>query len=188
MRVVAGRFGGRRLSAPRGRATRPTSERVREALFSMLGEVEGARALDLYAGSGALGIEALSRGASVATFVDSGAGAVAAVRANLERLGIERRGPGAEARVVRSGAEAFLRSAERRGERFDLVLCDPPYNLAARRREALGRLLTGVLAPGARTVSESSPAKPLRLDLPVQVERRYGDTLIVVQRAPEGDA
>src|SRR3984885_7528700 len=90
VRVVAGRFGGRSLVAPRGRATRPTSDRVREALFSILGEaVVGAGVLDLFAGSGALGIEALSRGASEATFVDSSQAAVAAVRRNLEALGVE---------------------------------------------------------------------------------------------------
>src|SRR5919199_2095346 len=90
MRVVAGTWGGRRLQAPRGDATRPTSDRVREALFSILGDrVTGARVLDLFAGSGALGIEALSRGAVEATFVDSAPAAIRAVRANLDALGIE---------------------------------------------------------------------------------------------------
>ncbi len=89
MRVIAGRYGGRELVAPRGRATRPTSDRVREALFSILADVGGARVLDLFAGSGALAIEALSRGAAQATLVDSGAGAVAAIKGNLEALGIE---------------------------------------------------------------------------------------------------
>ncbi len=93
MRVVAGRFGGRSLVAPRGQSTRPTSDRVREALFSILGSgrvaVDGARVLDLFAGSGALGIEALSRGASHAVLVDSSAGAVAAIRRNLEALNVE---------------------------------------------------------------------------------------------------
>ena len=87
MRVVAGEFGGRRLQAPRGRATRPTADRVREALFSMLGDVGGARVLDLYAGSGALGIEALSRGAASAVFVDSEPRAAEAIRRNLDTLG-----------------------------------------------------------------------------------------------------
>src|SRR3954454_20252175 len=90
MRVIAGRFGGRRLQAPAGAATRPTSDRVREALFAIRGErVAGARVLDLYAGSGALGIEALSRGAAEATFVDSAPAAVRAVRANLEAVGAQ---------------------------------------------------------------------------------------------------
>ena len=89
MRVIAGTYGGRELTAPRGRATRPTSDRVREALFSILGDVGDARVLDLFAGSGALAIEALSRGAAEATLVDSSAAAIAAIRRNLERLGIE---------------------------------------------------------------------------------------------------
>src|SRR5579864_9500300 len=101
MRVIAGIHGGRELVAPKGRATRPTSDRVREALFSILVDVRGARVLDLFAGSGALAIEALSRGAAEATLVDSSPAAVAAIRRNLERLGIE-------ATVVLRDALAFL--------------------------------------------------------------------------------
>src|ERR687889_1762341 len=102
MRVIAGTYGGRRLQAPPGTDTRPTSDRVREALFSILGErVEGARVLDLFAGSGALGIEALSRGAAEATFVDKAPAAIRAVRANLEAVG-------ADADVRRSDARRFL--------------------------------------------------------------------------------
>src|SRR5213078_3687337 len=100
--------------------TRPTSDKVREALFAMLGELEGASVLDLFAGSGALGIEALSRGAGSATFVDSDAAAARAIRSNLERLGAS------SAQVVRGDALGFLRGAARRGERWGLVLCDPP--------------------------------------------------------------
>src|SRR4051794_14982786 len=104
MRVVGGRLGGRRLTAPRGERTRPTSDRVREALFSILGPLEGDAVLDLYAGSGALGIEALSRGAGAATFVDSAPAAVRAIRHNLEALDLD-------AEVRRADARAFLRSA-----------------------------------------------------------------------------
>lgn len=186
MRVVAGRYGGRRLAAPRGRTTRPTSERVREALFAMLGDLEGARVLDLYAGSGALGIEALSRGARSATFVDQDAAAVRVIQANLDGLGIARRGEGAVARVSRAAVEGWLRRAASTHAAFDLVFCDPPYTHPARRREALGRQVARVLAPGARIVCESSPKTPLRLDLPVQAERRYGECLVVIHAA--GDA
>src|SRR3954447_9655647 len=109
MRVIAGTYGGRRLRAPAGTDTRPTSDRVREALFSVLGErVEGARVLDLFAGSGALGIEALSRGAAGATFVDSAPAALKAVRANLAALG-------AEAEVRRQDALRWLGSASAAG-------------------------------------------------------------------------
>jgi 16S rRNA (guanine966-N2)-methyltransferase len=173
VRVVAGTYGGRRIEAPR-RATRPTADRVREALFSMLGTVAELDVLDLFAGSGALGIEALSRGAASATFVDSDSAALRAVRSNLETLGIE------DAHVVRSDAIAFLRNAARRELRWDLVLCDPPYRLAHRLGEPLSRLLRGVLGPGAYVVCESSVRQPLELDLALLKERRYGDTRIAV--------
>src|SRR5580704_10651585 len=107
MRVIAGTLGGRRLRAPAGRATRPTSDRVREALFSMLGEIDGARVLDLFAGSGALGIEALSRGAAHAVFVERDAGAAAVLRENLRALGV---GP-EQAELRRADARAALRHA-----------------------------------------------------------------------------
>src|SRR5437016_10673946 len=104
MRVVGGRLGGRTLHAPRGRGTRPTPERVREALFSILGTIDGWSVLDLFAGSGALGIEALSRGVSDATFVDSSAAAIAAIHRNLESLGVS-------AEVRRQKAVPFLQAA-----------------------------------------------------------------------------
>lgn len=177
MRIVAGEYRGHRIAAPRRAGTRPTADRVREALFSMLGPVADLRVLDLYAGSGAMGIEALSRGARDATFVDSDAAAAHAVRANLDRLGI------GHARVFRADAASFLRGAARHAERWDLVLCDPPYRLAPRLGPVLGPLLAPVAAPGARIVCEGSVKHPLRLDLPLITERRYGDTLVAVHSA-----
>ena len=174
MRVVAGRFGGRRLRAPRGRETRPTSDRVREALFSMLGPLDGARVLDLFAGSGALAIESLSRGAARATLVEHDARAVEVIRANLDALGLG----SDEAQVVHAPADAALRDASRRGDTYDLVLLDPPYRDAAALGRELSRALPAVLAPDARVVAESDRRAPLQLDLPVIRERRYGDTLI----------
>jgi 16S rRNA (guanine966-N2)-methyltransferase len=174
MRVVAGRLGGRRLSAPRGRETRPTSDRVREALFSMLGSVEDARVLDLFAGSGALAIEALSRGAANATLVERDARAVEVIRANLDALALGAQ----EARVVHAPAAAALRDASRRGDTYDLVLLDPPYRDAAALGRELSRALPAILARDARVVAESDRRAPLALDLPVVRERRYGDTLI----------
>ena len=171
MRIVAGEYGGRRLAAPRGGRTRPTADRVREALFSMLGPVADARVLDLFAGSGALGLEALSRGAAEATFVDSSAAAVRAVRANLEALG-------ADAVVRRADARAFLRNARTAGRQYDLVFLDPPYQRAGALAEALAGDLAAVLAPRARVVVESDRRSPLELPLPLQVDRRYGDTVI----------
>ncbi len=172
MRVIAGRWGGRRLVTPRGAATRPTSDRVREALFSVLGErVDEARVLDLFAGSGALGLEALSRGAAAATFVDSAPAAVAAVRANLEALG-------AEAEVRRADARAFLHTARTAARQYDLIFLDPPYRLAARLGRELSEGLPGVLAASALVICESDRRSPLELQLPLTDERRYGDTLI----------
>jgi 16S rRNA (guanine966-N2)-methyltransferase len=172
VRVIAGRYGGRRLQAPPGAATRPTSDRVREALFSLLGDrVEGARVLDLFAGSGALGIEALSRGAAGADFVDVAAPAVRAVEANLAALGID-------APVRRSDALRALRTASRAARQYDLVFLDPPYRRAAHLARELTEALPAVLAPGALVVSESDRRAPLELELPLLDERRYGDTLI----------
>ena len=172
MRVVAGRFGGRRLVAPPGDATRPTSDRVREALFSVLGaSVEGARVLDLYAGSGALGIEALSRGAADAVFVDRAQPAIEAIRTNLAALEIE-------AEVWRMQAQKALRTASARADAYDLVFLDPPYRRAAELGRELSEALPAVLAPGARVVSESDRRDVLALELPLTDERRYGDTVI----------
>jgi 16S rRNA (guanine966-N2)-methyltransferase len=174
VRVVAGRLGGRRLRAPRGRDTRPTSDRVREALFSMLGPIDGARVLDLFAGSGALAIEALSRGAAAATIVERDARAIEVIRANLDALGI-----GAEdALVVHAPARSALRDASARGDAYDLVLLDPPYRDAPALGRELSQALPAVLAPEARVVAESDRRSPLELGLPVVRERRYGDTLI----------
>jgi 16S rRNA (guanine966-N2)-methyltransferase len=174
VRVIAGRLKGRRLVAPAGRGTRPTSDRVREALFSILGPLDGDRVLDLYAGSGALGIEALSRGAGQAVFVEKDARAGAVLRTNLANVGLG----DPEAIVRRGDVAAVLRDARERGETYSLVLCDPPYRLAAE----LGGMLSEALAPlldrGGRVVTESDRRSPLSLTLHLQDERRYGDTLI----------
>jgi len=172
VRVIAGHYGGRTLTAPRGRDTRPTSDRVREALFSILGSVAGARVLDLFAGSGALAIEALSRGAASAVLIDASAAAVAAIRVNLAALGVE-------AEVHRQTALGFLRSARVAARQYDLVFLDPPYRDAARLGPRLVDDLVAVLAPGARVVAESDRRAPLELArLTCFDERRYGDTLI----------
>ena len=176
MRIVAGAYGGRRLAAPRGGRTRPTADRVREALFSMLAPVGGARVLDLFAGSGALGLEALSRGAAEATFVDSSSAAVRAVRTNLEALG-------AGAEVRREDARAFLRTARAAGRQSDLVFLAPPYQRAGALAEALAEDLAAVLAPRARVVAESDRRSPLELPLALQADRRYGDTVIRIYTA-----
>ena len=175
MRVVAGKHRGRRLVAPPGRATRPTSDRVREALFSILGPLEGEHVLDLYAGSGALGIEALSRGAASVTFVESDRRAAATIRGNLETLG-------EDAELVVRDAVAWLRGPPPTAA-FGLVLLDPPYDSAARLAAPLSELLPAVLDQDATIVSESDKRTPLNLDLPLAAERVYGDTRIAIHRA-----
>lgn len=127
--------------------------------------------LDLFAGSGALGIEALSRGAGSAVFVDSSGAAVAAVRRNLKTLGLE-------SEVHRQAAALFLQRARAARRQYDLLFVDPPYRQASVLGRELSRALASVLAPGARVVGESARREPLGLELPLLTERRYGDTLI----------
>jgi 16S rRNA (guanine966-N2)-methyltransferase len=169
LRIVAGELRGRRLHSPprRSAAVRPTADRVREALFSILGEVRGATVLDLYCGTGALGIEAVSRGAAGAVLVDTH---TAMARRNVSELGLADR-----CEVVRADARAYLRRTRRA---FDLIFCDPPYRLADRLEGELDSLIDRRLAPGGRLILEGSARRPLRLDLPLELERRYGDTLI----------
>lgn len=168
LRVVGGRFRGRRLASPRGRGTRPSSARVRNAVMNILGSerLAGASVLDLYAGTGASGIEALSRGARRCLFVESARPALDALRRNLGTLGI---GPG-EARILAADAVRTLsRGAGLAGEPFDLVLCDPPYAVfgdavaEGALREALGDLVRrGGLAEGAVLVVEHPAGKGFR--------------------------
>src|SRR6185503_4120700 len=178
MRVVAGELKGRRLATPprRSGAVRPTADRVREALFAILGEIDGAGVLDLYCGTGALGIEALSRGAGRAKLVDTN---LSLARRNVRDLGLESR-----VTLVRSDALRYLRRS--RG-RFDLIFCDPPYRLADRLEGELDSLIPGRLSEGGRLICESAARRPIRLTMPLIVERRYGDTLIRIHALGAGE-
>jgi 16S rRNA (guanine966-N2)-methyltransferase len=179
VRVIAGRFGGRRLQAPKGTSTtRPTSDRVREAIFSMLGTLEDARVLDLFAGTGALGIEALSRGAARAVFVERDGAALGALRANLRALELD----DGEAEVRRGEALAALRSARAGEETYDLVLIDPPYRRAGEMGGELSPALAPLLSEQARVVVESDRRAPLELPWEIERQRRYGDTTITIHR------
>jgi 16S rRNA (guanine966-N2)-methyltransferase len=152
MRVIAGSFRSRSLEAPGGLATRPTSDRLRETLFNVLSpRIQGARLLDLYAGSGAVGIEALSRGAHEVCFVERAATALKVLRSNVARLGLE-----AGFRIVPSSVAGFLRKPEGQGQ-FDIVFLDPPYDAAgeyATVLDALGGDNAGLLANGALVIAE----------------------------------
>jgi 16S rRNA (guanine966-N2)-methyltransferase len=171
MRVIAGELKGQRLVAPRGWKVRPTSDRVREAIFSALGDVSGATVLDLYCGTGALAIEALSRGASRATLVDRD---TRAALGNVERLGL-----GQRAELVRADAARWLAGAagEEDPPLFDLVFVDAPYRLADRVGQLLDIHLPRLLGAGGRAIVESGARRPLRLEsLPRLRQRRYGST------------
>ncbi|HEY8123004.1 MAG TPA: 16S rRNA (guanine(966)-N(2))-methyltransferase RsmD [Myxococcota bacterium] len=177
MRITGGEFAGRRLRVPRS-AVRPTAERVREALFSMLahrGALAGARVLDAFAGSGALGLEALSRGAASVLFVEQSRSVAKTLGENVAALGLE-----ARARIVGRDAVSALRALAGAGERFDLCFVDPPYasGLAA---ETLALLAEGgLLAERAVLVAESDRrhAPGAIAGLSLALERSYGDTLL----------
>jgi len=180
MRVISGELRGRRLVAPPPgeRGVRPTPDRVREALFSILGSLQGQRILDLFAGTGALGIEAVSRGAAEAVLVDVDPGLAERNVRDLDLAG--------RCEVVRSDALEFLSRAE---GAFDLVLCDPPYRLADRLGHDLDQLLPQRVTPGGRVVVETHRDRPLVLSLPLDLERSYGATLISIYGPrPVGDA
>ena len=177
MRVVAGRLRGRALKAPAGDLTRPTGARVKEALFSILGDVQGASVLDLYAGSGALGIEALSRGAARAVFVEAARPALACLRENLNKLGLER-----EAHVISSRVQAARASLSAHAP-YDLVLCDPPWrDVGAALVELSALAKAGLFAATARIALEHSAKEPLALEpgssLVILDMRRWGDTAV----------
>ena len=163
MRIIAGSRRGHRIDAPRGLDTRPTSDRVRENAFNLIGPVDGATVLDLFAGSGAMGLEALSRGAASAVFVESSRDACRAIDANLSRLRLE-------ATVL---CQDVLRALAAERGTYDLVLCDPPYEFEA--AAALAPHLARVVAPDGLLVYETAAAvQPEVEGLTVRTSRRYG--------------
>jgi 16S rRNA (guanine(966)-N(2))-methyltransferase RsmD len=182
MRIIAGEFRSRKLEAPAGLATRPTSDRLRETLFNVLApRIEGAAFLDLYAGSGAVGIEALSRGAGSVVFVERAPAGLAALRGNLDRLGLT-----AGFRIQSGSVGAWLRKASGGGATFDLVFLDPPYEAADEYAATLGMLggdAAGLLAEGALVIAEhrSKAGREERL------EERYGK-LDRMRLLEQGDA
>jgi len=163
MRIVAGSRRGHRIAAPKGLATRPTSDRVRENAFNLIGPVDGASVLDLFAGSGALGLEALSRGAARAVFVESSRDACRAINANLDKLRLD-------ATVLCQDA---LRTLAGERTTYDLILCDPPYDYP--HRAELAPHLERLLADGGLLVYETAARdEPEVPGLAVRTSRRYG--------------
>lgn len=172
MRVIAGRLRGRPLRAPRGLTTRPTSDRAREAIFNILGPIDGANVIDCFAGTGALGIEAISRGAARATFVECDPAAARVILANLEHLGIEKSGTILELSVERA------RPRVAKVGPFDLVLADPPWKMAQEGALSVAALVRGLLSPGARVLlghpTESPIDVPESTGLVLADRRKWG--------------
>ena len=180
LRVIGGRFRGRRITTPAGEGTRPTADRAREALFSILGPLDDLRVLDVFSGSGALGFEALSRGARSVTFVERSKPALAAITANIAALDVA-----AQTRTMPGDWEAALDRERRHGAVYDLVLADPPYAETRAVAARLGAVLTDLLPPGGRVVLEYSsdePEPPVLGPLKVagRTDRRYGATTIAI--------
>jgi 16S rRNA (guanine966-N2)-methyltransferase len=174
VRIVAGSRKGHGISAPKGVVTRPTGDRVREAVFSIVGPVEGARVLDLFAGSGAMGLEALSRGAAGAVFVERDGEACRVIQRNLEKLRLT----GGDVR--RQDALAALRDEIARGRTFELVLVDAPYEDWERYEKPLRELLPDVVAEGGLAVVETGARTEPQLPLDLVTTRRYGSARITV--------
>ena len=175
MRIIAGTKRGARIAAPKGLATRPTSDRVREAAFNLIGPVDGAAVLDLFAGSGAMGLEALSRGAASVTFVESDCDACRTISRNLEKLGLT------GARVACEDAVLWLRRETRR---YDLVLVDPPYEDFVFLEHKLASALASVLAPEGLLVVETAAKQQPALPLARRTSRRYGSARLTLFEHP----
>jgi 16S rRNA (guanine966-N2)-methyltransferase len=174
LRIIAGSRKGARLLAPKGLDTRPTGDRVREAVFNLVGPVDGAEVLDLFAGSGAMGLEALSRGAARVTFVESDRAAAETIVANLDKLRLE------GAVVLREEAGRKLAADAAGGRRYDLVLIDPPYRMLERTLPTLTAYLPAVLSDSGIAVVESDAREEPDLPLPMRTSRRYGSSRVTV--------
>ncbi len=178
MRIIAGSHRGHTIQAPRGRDTRPTSDRVRENVFNILGPVDGAAVLDLYAGSGAMGLEALSRGAAKAVFVEWDGDAVRTIERNLDKLRLS-------GTVLRQDAVTALAMEAGSGRKYDLVLVDPPYDMYADIQPKLARYLPSVLAVDGVVVVETDARVEPELPLAQRTSRKYGSARITVYGAAE---
>jgi 16S rRNA (guanine966-N2)-methyltransferase len=175
VRIIAGSRKGARIFAPKGRDTRPTGDRVREAAFNLIGPtVEGSTVLDLYAGSGAMGLEALSRGAASVVFVESDRDACKAIERNLDKLRLT------GATIVHRDALQALAAEGAAGRRYDLVLVDPPYRMFSSLQTGLATYLPAVLADDGLLVVETDAKEEPELPLPQRTSRRYGSARLTV--------
>jgi 16S rRNA (guanine966-N2)-methyltransferase len=174
MRIIAGSRKGARIFAPRGHDVRPTGDRVREAVFNLIGPVDEMEVLDLFAGSGAMGLEALSRGAAHVTFVEAERAAADTIVRNLDKLKLE------GATVLREDAARKLAADVAAGRRYDLVLIDPPYRMLANLLPTLAAYVPKVVAPDGMVVVESDAREEPELPLPQRTSRRYGAARVTV--------
>jgi 16S rRNA (guanine966-N2)-methyltransferase len=176
MRIIAGSHKGHTIQAPRGRDTRPTSDRVRENVFNIVGPVDGAAVLDLYAGSGAMGLEALSRGAAKVVFVERDADAVRAIERNLDKLRLS-------GTILRQDAVTALATEAGSHRKYDLVLVDPPYDMYPDVQPQLARYLPALLAADGLLVVETDARVEPELPLTLRTSRNYGQARITIYEA-----
>jgi 16S rRNA (guanine966-N2)-methyltransferase len=175
MRIIAGSNKGARIFAPKGHDTRPTSDRAREAAFNLIGPVDGTSVLDLFAGSGAMGLEALSRGAASAVFVENDREACRTIDRNLDKLRLT------GARVIQQDALRALAAEAAAGHRYDLVLVDPPYEMFSSLQNRLSGYLPAVLSDDGLVVVESGAKhEPELPPLTKRTSRRYGSVRITL--------
>jgi 16S rRNA (guanine966-N2)-methyltransferase len=174
VRIIAGSRKGARIFAPKGLDTRPTGDRVREATFNLIGPIEGMHVLDLYAGSGAMGLEALSRGAESATFVEADRTAAETIVRNLDKLDLK------GATVLREDAARKLAADAAFGRRYDLVLIDPPYGHLQGLLPMLSAHLPAIVEPDGIVLVESSARDEPELPLAKRTSRRYGSARLTV--------
>jgi 16S rRNA (guanine966-N2)-methyltransferase len=179
VRIIAGEKKGHRIAAPKGRTTRPTSDFVRETAFNLIGPVDGAAVLDLFAGSGAMGLEALSRGAASAVFVENDREACRTIDRNLDKLRLT------GARVVQQDALRALAAEAAAGRRYDLVLVDPPYEMFSSLQNRLSTYLPAVLSDDGLVVVETDAKhEPELPSLALRTSRRYGSARISLFNQP----
>src|SRR5512134_506101 len=174
MRIIAGTHRGARIAAPKGLQTRPTGDRVREAAFNLIGPVDGASVLDLFAGSGAYGLEALSRGAASAVFAEADQAAVVAIRQNVQKLRLT------GATILHRDALSVLAQEAAAGRRYDLVLVDPPYRMYSSLEDRLALYLPSVLAQDGLAVVETHAKEEPELPLRKRTSRKYGSARLTL--------
>ncbi|MDP2929379.1 MAG: 16S rRNA (guanine(966)-N(2))-methyltransferase RsmD [Candidatus Omnitrophota bacterium] len=181
MRIIGGEYRSRSIAMPKGVEMRPTQDKVREAIFNILGDLNGKKILELFAGSGAVGMEAISRGAGSVTFVDNNFRCIQTIKSNLKSLGV----PDSRYSVIRTNALNFSAKLAAGGEKFDIIFLDPPYYMDMAKKCLINIDSYDIVSPVGLVVVEHFKKDALDLELERFVfvdERRYGDTMITILR------